>query len=55
MSIESSIEKLQKIAKEKEVQKSEHRWRQEEEVELLKKTKVEEELRRIELEGVLTI
>jgi hypothetical protein len=39
MSVESAIEKLHKIAKEKEAQRSEHKWRQEEEVELLRKTK----------------
>jgi hypothetical protein len=36
-SVENAIEKLQKITKEKEAQKSKHKWRQEEEVELLKK------------------
>ncbi len=39
MSVESTIEKLQRVAKEKEAQKNEHRRRQEEEVELLKKKK----------------
>jgi len=38
--IESAIEKLHIIAKEKEVQRSEHRRKQEEEEKLLKRTKV---------------
>jgi hypothetical protein len=42
MSAKSVIEKLQKIAKEKEAWRSEHRQKQEEEVELLRRTKVEE-------------
>jgi hypothetical protein len=37
MNVESAIEKLQKIEKEKEAQKSEHRWRQDEEAILLKR------------------
>jgi hypothetical protein len=34
MSVESAIEKLQKVAKEKEAQKSEHKQREEEEAKL---------------------
>jgi hypothetical protein len=41
------------MAKEKQVQRSEHRQRQEEEVELLKRIKVEEKLRRTERKGLL--
>ncbi len=37
MSAKNTIEKLQIVAKEKEVQKSEHKRRQEEEAKLLKK------------------
>ncbi len=48
MSAESAIEKLQQIAREKEVQRNEHRQMQEEEAELLKKTEVEDELRKAE-------
>jgi len=55
MSIECAIEKLQKVAKEKEAQKSEHKQRQEEEAKLLRKKEVEEELRRANSEGVLNI
>jgi hypothetical protein len=54
MSAESVIEKLQRIAREKEVQKSEHRQRWEEEAGLLERTKVEEELRKAK-KGVLNI
>jgi hypothetical protein len=54
MNVKNAIEKLQQIAKEKEVQRSEHRGRQEEEVELLRRTKAEEELRRVE-KGILNI
>jgi hypothetical protein len=54
MSVESVIEKLQRIAREKEVQKSEHRQKREEEVELLTRTKVEEELIKVK-RGVLNI
>jgi hypothetical protein len=53
MNVESAIEKLQQITKEKEVQRSQHRRRQEE-AKLLKITKVEKELRRAE-RGVLNI
>lgn len=41
MSAKNAIEKLQRIAKEKEVQKSEHKGRQEE-VKMLRKKEVEE-------------
>ncbi len=37
MHVESAIEKLQRITKEKEAQKNKHKLRQEEEVELLRK------------------
>lgn len=37
MNVESTIENLQKVAKDKETQRSEHGRRQEEEVEVLKK------------------
>jgi hypothetical protein len=53
--IESAIEKLRIIAKEKEVQRSEHRRKQEEEEKLLKRTKVKKELKRAEREGMLNI
>ncbi len=55
MNVEGAIEKLQKIAKEKKMQRSEHIWRQEEEVELLKRTKTKVELRRAECECMLNI
>ncbi len=55
MCVENAIEKLQRITKEKEVQRSAHRQRQEEEVKLLRRIEVEEELRRVEHEGVLNI
>jgi hypothetical protein len=55
MSAKNAIEKLYKTTKEKESQNSEHRQRQEEEVELLKKTKVEKESKRVEREGILNI
>jgi hypothetical protein len=42
MGVESAIEKLQRIVREKEMQRSEHKQRQEEEAALLRKTKVEE-------------
>ncbi len=54
MSVESAIEKLQWTVREKEVQRSEHRQRFEEEVELLKRKEVEDELR-ITQKGVLNI
>jgi hypothetical protein len=54
MNVESVIEKLQQITREKEAQKSEHRQKQEEEVELLTRTKVEEELIKAK-RGVLNI
>jgi peroxiredoxin family protein len=37
------------------MQRSEHRQRQQEEVELLRKTKVEEELKIVQCEGMLNI
>ncbi len=46
MSAESAIEKLQKVAKEKEVQKNENRQRQGEEMELLRKKEPEEDTNR---------
>ncbi len=49
------INKLQRTTKEKEAHKSEHKWRQKEEENLLKRTKVENELKIIECEGVLNI
>jgi hypothetical protein len=49
------INKLHKTTKEKEVHKSEHKWRQKEEENLLKRTKVEKELKIIKCEGVLNI
>jgi hypothetical protein len=55
MNAENAIEKLQIIAREKEAQRSEHRQRQEEEAELQRRTKVEEELRKVERKGVLNI
>jgi hypothetical protein len=55
MSVESAIEKLHKIVREKEMQRSEHKWRQEVEVELLTKIDLEEELRRVKRKGVLNI
>ncbi len=55
MSAESAIEKLQRIAMKKEVIRNEHRQKQEEEAELLKRTKVEKELRRTKKKGVLNI
>ncbi len=55
MSVKSATKKLQIIAREKEAHRSEHKQRQEEETELLKITKVEEELKRAEREGMLNI
>ncbi len=55
MSAKSAIEKLQKIARRKEAKRSEHKQKQEEEVELLKKTQVEKELRITQREGALNI
>jgi hypothetical protein len=54
MSVENAIEKLQKITTEKEVQTSEHTWRQEEEAKLLRRTEVKEQLRKTN-KGVLNI
>ncbi len=55
MNVKNAIEKLKWIVREKEAHRSEHRWRQEEEVELLRWTTVEEELRRAKKEEVLNI
>jgi len=55
MSVESVIEKLQKVAKEKEVQKNEHKWRQEEEVKMLEKREAKEELRKAKSTRMLNI
>jgi hypothetical protein len=55
MSAKSAIEKLQKIAKEKDVQKSEHKRRQEEEAELLKRKEVRKDLQKVKHEGMLNI
>ncbi len=55
MNVDGATEKLQRIAREKEAQKIEHKQRQEEEVELLKKIEVDEQLRRVEKGGVLNI
>jgi hypothetical protein len=55
MCVEIAIEKLQRITREKEVQKSEHRRKQEEEAKVSKQEEVEEELRRGENVGALNI
>lgn len=55
MSAKSAIEKLQKIAKEKDVQKSEHKRRQEEEAELLKRKEVRKDSQKVKHEGMLNI
>jgi hypothetical protein len=55
MNANNAIEKLQRIPKQKEAQRSEHRQKQEEEAGLLKRTKLEEEVKRAEKEGVLNI
>jgi hypothetical protein len=47
MNAKSAIVKLQQIARENEVQRNEHRQRHEEEVELLRRIEVKEELRRV--------
>ncbi len=54
MNAKSVIEKQQEIAKENDVQKSEHKRKQEEEAKLLK-IKIEEKLRRAKREGMLNI
>jgi hypothetical protein len=46
MSGVNAIENLQWITREKEAQRSEHKQRQEDEAIFLRKTKIEEELRR---------
>jgi hypothetical protein len=48
-----AIEKLHRIAREKEALRSEHRLRHEEEAKFLRRTKLEEELKRAQREGVL--
>ncbi len=55
MNAKSAIEKLQRIIREKEVLKSEHRRRQEEEAKLSRRIKMEEQLKKAEREGVLNI
>ncbi len=55
MSAKSAIEKQQRIAREKETQRSEHKQRHEEEAKFMKKTKVEKELRRAKRKGMLNI
>jgi hypothetical protein len=46
MSVESATERLQIIAKEKEMQRSEHKRRLEEETKLLERKEVKDELKR---------
>ncbi len=46
MSAENAIKKLQKVAKEKEVQKNENRQKQGEEMELLRKKEAKENTNR---------
>jgi hypothetical protein len=55
MTAESTIEKLQRVAREKEAHKNEHKQKHEEEVKLLRKKEVEEELKRVENTKVLNI
>jgi hypothetical protein len=55
MSVERTIKKLQRITREKEVQKNEHKWIMEEEVELLRKKEAKEELIRTKCARVLNI
>jgi len=55
MSAKSVIKQLQKVAKEKEVQKNEHRQRQEEEAKVLKKKEAKEELKKTKSTGMLNI
>jgi len=55
MSAKSVIEKSQKIIKEMKVHRSEHKGKQEEKAKLLKRIEAEEELRRVEHEGMLNI
>ncbi len=54
MNAKSAIEKLQQMAKEKEAQKNDHKRKQKEEVELLRRIEVQKELKRVE-RGVLYI
>jgi hypothetical protein len=55
MNVGNAIEKLQRITKEKEALRSEHKQRQEEEVELLRRIELKEELKKVEREGMLNI
>ncbi len=55
MNAESAIEKLQKVIREKEMQKSEHKQGHEEETKLLKKKEAEEELKKVRNTRVLNI
>ncbi len=55
MNVESTIKKFKRIIKEKEAQKNEHRPRQEEEVEVWRKTKVGKKLRKTKCVVVLNI
>jgi len=55
MSAKNVIEKSQKITKEMKVHRNEHKGKQEGKAKLLKKIKTEEELRRVEHEGMLNI
>ncbi len=55
MIVESTIEKMQIVAKENEAHKNEHRQIQEEETKLLKKEEAKKQLRRAECDGVLNI
>ncbi len=45
MNVKNTIEKLQRVVREKEMQKNEHRWKHEEEAELLRKKEAKEELK----------
>jgi hypothetical protein len=47
MSVENVMENFQRIIKEKETQRSEHRQRQEEEAKVLRKKEAKEELKRV--------
>jgi hypothetical protein len=50
-----NIEEWTQMKARKEAQKNEHKWRQEKEVELLRRTKVEMELKRTKKKRVLNI
>ncbi len=45
MNVKNTIEKLQRVAREKEMQKNEHRWKHVEEAKLLRKKEAKEELK----------